>query len=169
MSTAKSYAPFPTYPANLAAIGAVTDFWTKAAHNAADVSLWWAQKWFEAPALLAAAWTPPVAAAVVDYAETAAERTAAIVEHAAEEAVATAETVHEETAAALPEPDDLTRLVGVGPKLAVALAGRGVTSFSQVAAWTEEDLADLDKALDLKGRAVRDAWVAQARRIAAAD
>ena len=168
MSTAKSYAPFPAYPANLAAIGAVTDFWTRAAHNAADVSLWWAQKWFAAPSLLAAAWTPPVAAAV-DVAETAAEQTTAIVEHAAEATVAAAETVREEAAAALPEPDDLTRLVGVGPKLAIALAGRGVTSFAQISAWTEKDLAELDKALDLKGRAVRDAWVAQARRIAAAD
>ena len=57
----------------------------------------------------------------------------------------------------------------MGPKLAVALAGRGVTSFAQISAWTEEDLADLDKALDLKGRAVRDAWATQARRMVAAD
>ena len=71
-----------------------------------------------------------------------------------------------------PEPavsatiDDLTRLVGVGPKLAVALAERGVTSFAQIAAWTADDLAEFDHALSLKGRAVRDAWVAQARRFA---
>lgn len=64
-------------------------------------------------------------------------------------------------------PDDLTRLVGVGPKLAMGLAERGVVAFSQIAAWTEDDLAEMDKALDLKGRAVRDAWVAQARRFAA--
>jgi predicted flap endonuclease-1-like 5' DNA nuclease len=49
----------------------------------------------------------------------------------------------------------------------MGLAERGVVSFSQIAAWTEDDLADIDKALDLKGRAVRDAWVAQAKRFSA--
>ncbi|MEO8927716.1 MAG: hypothetical protein ABI306_11200 [Caulobacteraceae bacterium] len=65
------------------------------------------------------------------------------------------------------EPDDLTRLVGIGPKLADALAARGVTQFAQLAAWTAHDLATMDAALSLKGRAVRDAWVAQAKRFAA--
>ncbi|MEO8926419.1 MAG: helix-hairpin-helix domain-containing protein [Caulobacteraceae bacterium] len=65
------------------------------------------------------------------------------------------------------EPDDLTRLVGIGPKLADALAARGVTQFAQLAAWTADDLATMDAALSLKGRAVRDAWVAQAKRFAA--
>lgn len=63
--------------------------------------------------------------------------------------------------------DDLTRLTGIGPKLAVALAERGVTTFAHIAAWTGKDLDDIDKALSLKGRAVRDAWVSQARRLAA--
>ncbi|MGI9169131.1 MAG: hypothetical protein ACR2FH_03005 [Caulobacteraceae bacterium] len=66
-----------------------------------------------------------------------------------------------------PELDDLTRLVGIGPKLADALAARGVTRFSELAAWTADDLATIDAALSLKGRAVRDAWVAQAKRFAA--
>jgi predicted flap endonuclease-1-like 5' DNA nuclease len=64
--------------------------------------------------------------------------------------------------------DDLTRLVGVGPKLAASLAERGVTTFAQLAAWTDKDLQEVDQALSLKGRAVRDAWVAQARRFAEA-
>ena len=64
--------------------------------------------------------------------------------------------------------DDLTRLVGVGPRLAQRLGDLGVTSFKDIAAWTDEDLARFDKALDLKGRAVRDAWVAQAQRFAEA-
>jgi predicted flap endonuclease-1-like 5' DNA nuclease len=71
-------------------------------------------------------------------------------------------------AATAMEPDDLTRLVGIGPKLAQALAARGVTRFSELAAWTAADLAEVDAALSLKGRAVRDAWVAQARRFASA-
>ena len=76
----------------------------------------------------------------------------------------TPDQVEAELMAKVPAPY-LTRLVGIGPKLAIALAGRGVTRFAQISAWTEPDLAELDKALDLKGRAVRDAWVAQARRL----
>ena len=71
-----------------------------------------------------------------------------------------------ETAEAI--ADDLTRLVGIGPKLAVSLADLGVTSFSQIAAWTPEDLASIDQLLNLKGRADRDAWIAQAKRFAGA-
>jgi predicted flap endonuclease-1-like 5' DNA nuclease len=77
---------------------------------------------------------------------------------------AVAETV--ETAEAI--ADDLTRLVGIGPKLAVSLADLGVTSFSQIAAWTPEDLASIDQLLNLKGRADRDAWIAQAKRFTSA-
>jgi len=62
--------------------------------------------------------------------------------------------------------DDLTKLVGIGPKLAASLGELGVTSFAQIAAWTADDLAKFDEALSLKGRAARDAWVAQARRLA---
>jgi predicted flap endonuclease-1-like 5' DNA nuclease len=60
--------------------------------------------------------------------------------------------------------DDLTRLVGIGPKLAASLAELGVTRFSQIAAWTPDELASIDQLLGLKGRAERDAWVAQAKR-----
>jgi len=68
--------------------------------------------------------------------------------------------------AAPPPPDDLTRMNGIGPKLSELLAARGVTRFAHIAAWTAEDLAEIDKALSLKGRAVREAWVAQAKRFA---
>jgi len=60
--------------------------------------------------------------------------------------------------------DDLTRLVGVGPKLAASLGELGVTTFSQIAAWTPDELASFDQLLNLKGRAERDAWIAQAKR-----
>jgi predicted flap endonuclease-1-like 5' DNA nuclease len=63
--------------------------------------------------------------------------------------------------------DDLTRLVGVGPRTARALIDRGVTRFAHLAAWTEEEVAAFDQELNLKGRSVRDAWLAQARRLAA--
>jgi predicted flap endonuclease-1-like 5' DNA nuclease len=79
----------------------------------------------------------------------------------AAQSVAAADTVVEEV------EDDLTRLVGIGPRLAAALAERGVTRFSQIAAWKAKDLAEVDAALNLRGRAVRDAWVDQARKFAA--
>jgi predicted flap endonuclease-1-like 5' DNA nuclease len=72
-----------------------------------------------------------------------------------------------ETAAQTAEAtvDDLTRLVGIGPKLAASLAELGVTTFGQIAAWTPDELASYDSLLNLKGRAERDAWVAQAQRL----
>jgi len=65
------------------------------------------------------------------------------------------------------EPDDLTRLVGVGPRSAAALAERGVTTFAALAAWSAAELAAFDAELSLKGRSVRDAWLDQARKFAA--
>ena len=62
--------------------------------------------------------------------------------------------------------DDLTRLVGIGPKLAASLSDLGVTRFSQIAAWSSEELKSIDEMLNLKGRADRDAWIAQAKRFA---
>ena len=150
---------------------------------------WWTERWLQAP-MAFMAWAPTAAysaprgpgAAVIDLAQAAAARIAAEVSDVASAAVEVAETIAEvpvsiaqdvESVALTavetlkPEPDDLTRMVGIGPKLAAALAERGVTTFSQIAAWTEQELADIDKALDLKGRGARDAWIAQARRFAA--
>jgi predicted flap endonuclease-1-like 5' DNA nuclease len=123
----------------------------------------------------------PVAQIAAKAAETAvdiaAAETAALVEGLTEvDPVVEAKPVVEAgtapaTAAAGPAKvaaDDLTKLVGVGPKLAASLADVGITSFAQIAAWTADDLAKFDEALSLKGRAARDAWVAQARRFAEA-
>jgi predicted flap endonuclease-1-like 5' DNA nuclease len=79
---------------------------------------------------------------------------------------AAAEVVKAEIDADLAE-DDLTRLAGVGPKLAAALAERGITRFAQLAAWTEDELSAIDAALNLRGRAHRDNWIAQAKAFAA--
>ncbi|HWE98958.1 MAG TPA: hypothetical protein VG248_04095 [Caulobacteraceae bacterium] len=65
--------------------------------------------------------------------------------------------------------DDLTRLDGVGPKIAAALAERGVTRFAQLAAWTAQDVDAFDAALNLRGRALRSDWPAQARKLSSAD
>ena len=118
----------------------------------------------------------PVTAAATAVTETVAE--------AVQETLDTAETVATETTEtvkAVAEPvveaaveqakstsDDLTLLVGIGPKLAASLADLGVTRFSELAAWGPKELADFDAKLNLRGRAERDAWVAQAKRLAGA-
>lgn len=62
------------------------------------------------------------------------------------------------------EPDDLKRINGVGPKLEGKLNELGYYHFSQIAKWTQEEVAWIDQSLvDFKGRASRDNWVAQAR------
>ncbi|TXG82953.1 MAG: hypothetical protein E6R12_09410 [Sphingomonadales bacterium] len=68
------------------------------------------------------------------------------------------------------EVDDLTLLKGVGPKLRDLLNGLGVTSFQQIAAWSDLDVLTYDMKLgQFRGRIVRDRWVEQARLLAAGD
>lgn len=68
------------------------------------------------------------------------------------------------------EHDDLTRLKGVGPKLAAQLGEMGIASFDQIAAWTEADIDRVDARLGrFQGRIRRDGWVEQARLLAAGD
>jgi large subunit ribosomal protein L21 len=62
--------------------------------------------------------------------------------------------------------DDLKKLSGVGPALEKKLHAAGVTSFAQIAAWTEEDIAKIDEELSFKGRIEREGWVAQAAELA---
>ena len=62
--------------------------------------------------------------------------------------------------------DDLKKLSGVGPALEKKLHAAGVTTFAQIAAWTEEDIARIDEELSFKGRIEREGWVAQAAELA---
>lgn len=107
--------------------------------------------------------------AVVEAVEPAAEAFVATLE-AAEPAPAPVEAVVAEAEPTAPatDADDLTQLVGIGPKLAASLAELGVTRFSQIAAWTPDELLAIDETLNLRGRADRDAWIAQAKRLAGA-
>ena len=59
--------------------------------------------------------------------------------------------------------DDLKKLSGVGPALEKKLIEGGVTSFAQIAAWTEADIAEFDEKLSFKGRIEREGWVEQAK------
>jgi len=60
--------------------------------------------------------------------------------------------------------DTLTKIKGIGPKLQDLLFSMGFFHFDQIASWNEPQLAWVDQNLEgFKGRASRDAWVAQAR------
>jgi NADH-quinone oxidoreductase subunit E len=64
-------------------------------------------------------------------------------------------------------PDDLKLIWGVGPKMESLLHSMGFFHFDQIAAWTDENLRWVDRRLDgFKGRARRDDWIAQARKLA---
>ncbi len=108
-----------------------------------------------------------LAEAAVEAADEAAEVLVETVE-AASGAVteSAAETMENTVTAVSMAADDLTRLFGVGPTLAAKLGDMGIRTFSEIASWTESDLENVDKALDLKGRAVREKWVDQARQFA---
>lgn len=154
-------------------VGLVSPLWAVfGAAAGAGVAYWWMTQWTRAVNVEAlAASPPPVAAPVEIVAEPVAEAASSVILGApvAEDTAPTAAPESEAAAqpAAARVADDLTRMVGIGPKLSAALAERGVTGFADIAAWTPVDLAEVDAALGLKGRAVREAWVAQARRLAA--
>ena len=68
-----------------------------------------------------------------------------------------------EAAPAAAGGDDLKQLSGVGPALEKKLHAAGITTFAQIAAWTPEDVADMDEKLSFKGRIEREGWIAQAQ------
>jgi predicted flap endonuclease-1-like 5' DNA nuclease len=61
-------------------------------------------------------------------------------------------------------PDDLKLIVGIGPVLERMLQQLGVTTYRQIARWSERDIDEFDARLpEFPGRIRRDAWVTQAR------
>lgn len=73
-------------------------------------------------------------------------------------------------AAEAPADDDLTRMKGVGPKLAARLGEIGITRFAQIAALTPAEAEALDARLgSFQGRMARDRWVEQAGYLATDD
>lgn len=62
--------------------------------------------------------------------------------------------------------DDLKKLSGVGPALEKKLLAGGVTSFAQIAGWSEADVAKLDETLSLKGKIDKEGWIEQAKTFA---
>ena len=63
--------------------------------------------------------------------------------------------------------DDLQEINGVGPKMEKLLYSLGYYHFDQIAAWTPAEAAWVDSNLEgFKGRASRDEWIKQARKLA---
>jgi NADH-quinone oxidoreductase subunit E len=100
--------------------------------------------------------------------DTSAKVPAAKAAPAAEPAPAVAESKPQLlTAARGGKGDDLELIWGVGPKLGQMLNEMGIWHFDQVAAWTPAELAWVDARLTgFKGRAVRDDWISQAKKLA---
>jgi predicted flap endonuclease-1-like 5' DNA nuclease len=66
--------------------------------------------------------------------------------------------------------DDLARIKGLGPKLVALLGELGVTSYEQIAAWSDADIERIDAQLGrFAGRITRDQWVEQAKLLSAGD
>ncbi|MFN3863555.1 MAG: hypothetical protein ACK4RT_04650 [Erythrobacter sp.] len=66
--------------------------------------------------------------------------------------------------------DDLARIKGIGPKLVALLGELGITSYAQIAAWTDADVERIDAQLGrFAGRITRDRWIEQAKLLAAGD
>lgn len=65
-------------------------------------------------------------------------------------------------------PDDLKQIKGVGPAMETMLHSMGFFHFDQIADWGPDEVAWVDQNLKgFKGRATRDAWVDQAKTLAA--
>lgn len=78
--------------------------------------------------------------------------------------------VHENLPGATGDPDDLTTLKGVGPKLASTLNGMGLKTYDQIAKLNDSQLAAIDAQLGaFAGRLQRDRVVEQADYLARGD
>lgn len=69
-------------------------------------------------------------------------------------------------AAKATDGDDLSNISGVGPVIVKKLNAEGITTFAQVAAWTDADVEAIEEKLSFKGRVGREDWIAQAKELA---
>ncbi|MDF3413729.1 50S ribosomal protein L21 [Sulfitobacter sp. M57] len=69
-------------------------------------------------------------------------------------------------AAAKADGDDLSEISGVGPVIVGKLNAEGITTFAQIAAWTDADVEAIEEKLSFKGRVGREDWIAQAKELA---
>lgn len=114
---------------------------------------------------------------VRDAAKAAGDAARSMSEPATDAPPATIEPDHEEQRGTRPElmaaardgnPDDLTKIKGIGPKLEETLNKIGIWHFDQIASWNEDEVAWMDTHfVQFKGRCSRDEWVSQAKVLAA--
>jgi large subunit ribosomal protein L19 len=64
-------------------------------------------------------------------------------------------------------PDDLTKIATISTDLEVQLKKLNVLRYDQIAAFSDEDIANLDDVLKLEGRVEREDWIGQARNLMA--
>ena len=66
-----------------------------------------------------------------------------------------------------PAADDLTAIKGLGKVKAAKLVEAGVTSYAQIAAWTDDDIAEVGLKVNTSpGQIKREEWVGQAATLA---
>ena len=65
------------------------------------------------------------------------------------------------------EPDDLTRIKGIGRVLQAKLNELGIVTFQQIADFRPADIERVNEKLDFPGRIERERWVDQAKDLAA--
>jgi large subunit ribosomal protein L21 len=68
--------------------------------------------------------------------------------------------------AAKSDGDDLSQISGVGPVIVGKLQAEGITTFAQIAAWSDADVEAIEEKLSFKGRVGREDWIAQAKDLA---
>lgn len=91
---------------------------------------------------------------------------------AAKKAAAPAAEMKPQGIAAMPaagamDTSNLSLIAGIGPTIEKKLRAAGITSWEQIASWTDADLEAKDKELALRGRAKREEWVEQAKELLA--
>jgi small subunit ribosomal protein S2 len=64
------------------------------------------------------------------------------------------------------DADDLKELTGVGPVLEKTLNEFGIYHYRQIAGLKKAEIAEIDEALNFKGRIERDDWIKQAKELA---
>ena len=65
------------------------------------------------------------------------------------------------------EADDLTKIAGITPEIAGRLSQLGCIKYEQIATFSDEDIANVDEALNLEGAIEKGDWTGQAQRLLA--
>lgn len=76
-------------------------------------------------------------------------------------------TATKKPAASGGKKDAIIDILGIGPVIVEKLEGMGITTFSQIANWTAEDIERIDSELNFRGRIEREKWVEQAKEFVA--